>query len=434
MIMLVGPLSSLGCLPAWGLYPSTPPLRRSVDVAPCEVEARDAAVTEVDEEPRLKEVLHGRAKRPSAETHFHPAPARVFPQPEVVEEAAPAVLARSRRSAVTRPERDPATDSEAASGAVVRSREADVAHPASVEREEDLAAVEPVVAVDRAAVAVDDVEAMADRAVLALDACSRLVQRDVADLRPRDEKRRVVSSPSARGARGGPSERRDDVRRSDPPQEAAGPCVEHAGRGAVPPLEVQPVPERLSGDEPRDRVPDAQAPVVRRPAARRADDQPAAGEERVAPLAADDVRAPAMRVEYTRRDEQRSPCLAPGQATLDAPDEDRSRPQRPRPPLVARVRVHRPLPGRERHPLQGRRGRVEPPDAVVADAQGPEVDLGDRLARRDDDRATPAGVDRQRGQSRVWAVSPLGRSGPDPRQTQLEHAASRIDDDEPRGW
>src|SRR5437763_1094595 len=212
MIMLVGPLSSLGCLPAWGLYPSTPPLRRSVDVAPCEVEARDAAVTEVDEEPRLQEVLRGRAKRPSAETHFHPAPARVFPQPQVVEEAAPAVLARIRRGAVTRPERDPATDSEAALRAVVRRREIDVADPALVEREKDLAAVEPVVAVDRAPVAVDDVEAVADRAVLALDSPGRLVERDVPDPRPRDE---------ARWVGGRPGERREDVRRSDPPQESA---------------------------------------------------------------------------------------------------------------------------------------------------------------------------------------------------------------------
>src|SRR5438046_1971500 len=112
-------------------------------------------MTEVDDEPRPQEVRPARPKRRPAADDLHPAPAGVCLQPQVVEEAVPAVLARVRRRTVTRAERNPAADSESALRPVVRRPEVDVADPASVEREKDLAPVQPVVAVDRAAVPID---------------------------------------------------------------------------------------------------------------------------------------------------------------------------------------------------------------------------------------------------------------------------------------
>src|SRR5439155_8396660 len=103
-----------------------------VDELQREVEPGDAAPVDVDEEPRLEEVMSGRGKRTPAAADLDPAAARLFPHPRVPDEPMPAVLAAVRARSVTRPEGDPTPHAEAAPRPVVGGREANLADPALV--------------------------------------------------------------------------------------------------------------------------------------------------------------------------------------------------------------------------------------------------------------------------------------------------------------
>jgi hypothetical protein len=85
----------------------------SVDELPGEVETRDAAVTDVDEEPRLQEVLRRCWQRVPSAADFHPAVARRLFDPRVPDKALPAVLTGFRRRLVAGAEWDPAAEADA---------------------------------------------------------------------------------------------------------------------------------------------------------------------------------------------------------------------------------------------------------------------------------------------------------------------------------
>src|SRR5439155_7279759 len=93
-------------------------------------------MVDVDEEPRLQEVVDGCGQRARSAADLDPAAARFLPGPRIPDEAMPAVLAAVLPRAVAGAERDPAPDSETVLRPVVGSREANLAHPTPVERDE----------------------------------------------------------------------------------------------------------------------------------------------------------------------------------------------------------------------------------------------------------------------------------------------------------
>ena len=102
-------------------FRSSPPTVPLVDELQREVEAADPAALDVDEEPRLAEIVTGRRKGTWTTADFDPAAAGLLPKGEVPHEAVPEVEAWIPHRHVTRPERDSAPDTEAISRPVVRS-------------------------------------------------------------------------------------------------------------------------------------------------------------------------------------------------------------------------------------------------------------------------------------------------------------------------
>src|SRR5205823_14612211 len=102
------------------------------------------AVVDVDEEPRLEEVVDSRGQRARSAADFDPAATWFLPKGEVPHEAVPEVKAWMPHRPVTRPERDSAPDTEAVLRSVVRSRETNLADLTPVEPDEHSASVQAV--------------------------------------------------------------------------------------------------------------------------------------------------------------------------------------------------------------------------------------------------------------------------------------------------